>query len=75
MLDSTVDVLTWTSTTSLGQSWWTVGCVLATLAKLYFLTWEKYYTGAFPHEYVSGPAGVYMISGYFGNLYSFCLQD
>jgi len=29
---------------NLGQSWWTVACLVATAANFYLTTWEEYHT-------------------------------
>lgn len=66
-------VLTWASSTYLGQSWWTVASCAASLGNFYLSTWEEYHTGILYLGYFSGPVegvlmlcGVHMISGYFG---------
>lgn len=68
--------LTWASSTYLGQSWWTVGCLVASLGNFYLSTWEEYHTGILYLGYFSGPVegvlmlcGVYLISGYFGPVF------
>lgn len=65
--------LTWASATYLGQSWWTVACLAASLGNFYLSTWEEYHTGILFLGYFSGPVegvlmlvGVHLISGYFG---------
>ncbi|KAI8140644.1 CDP-alcohol phosphatidyltransferase-domain-containing protein [Fennellomyces sp. T-0311] len=72
-LNTTLGVLTWASATSLGQSWWTVVSLMASLGNFYLSTWEEYHTGILYLGYFSGPVegvlmlvGVHMISGYFG---------
>lgn len=66
-------VLTWASSTYLGQSWWTVASLCASLGNFYLSTWEEYHTGILFLGYFSGPVegvlmlcGVHLISGYFG---------
>jgi ethanolaminephosphotransferase len=65
-------VLTWASSTYLGQSWWTVVSLAASLGNFYLSTWEEYHTGILYLGHFSGPVeGVlmlcgHMISGYFG---------
>ena len=65
--------LTWASATYLGQSWWTVTSLCASLGNFYLSTWEEYHTGVLFLGYFSGPVegvlmlvGVQLISGYFG---------
>ncbi|KAG2217464.1 hypothetical protein INT45_011900 [Circinella minor] len=72
-LNTTLGVLTWASATSLGQSWWTVVSLMASLGNFYLSTWEEYHTGILFLGYFSGPVegvlmlvGVHLISGYFG---------
>lgn len=72
-LNTTLGVLTWASSTYLGQSWWTVASLFATLGNFYLSTWEEYHTGTLYLGYFSGPVegvlmlcGVHLMSGYFG---------
>lgn len=72
-LNTSLGVLTWASSTYLGQSWWTVASLCATLGNFYLSTWEEYHTGILFLGYFSGPVegvlmlcGVHLISGYFG---------
>ncbi|CAO3672424.1 unnamed protein product [Rhizopus stolonifer] len=72
-LNTSLGVLTWASATFLGQSWWTVASLTASLATFYLSTWEEYHTGILYLGHVSGPVegvlmlcGIHMISGYFG---------
>lgn len=72
-LNTTLGVLTWASSTYLGQSWWTVASLCASLGNFYLSTWEEYHTGVLFLGHFSGPVegvlmlcGVHLISGYFG---------
>ncbi|KAI9496956.1 CDP-alcohol phosphatidyltransferase-domain-containing protein [Zychaea mexicana] len=72
-LNTTLGVLTWASATSLGQSWWTVVSLMASLGNFYLSTWEEYHTGVLFLGYFNGPTegvlmlvGVHLISGCFG---------
>lgn len=72
-LNTSLGVLTWASSTSLGQSWWTVMSLAASLGNFYLSTWEEYHTGILFLGYFSGPVegvlmlvGVHLISGIFG---------
>lgn len=72
-LNTTLGVLTWASATYLGQSWWTVASLFASLSNFYLSTWEEYHTGILYLGYFSGPVegvlmlvGVHLISGIFG---------
>lgn len=65
--------MTWASSTYLGQSWWTVASLVASLGNFYLSTWEEYHTGVLYLGYFSGPVegvlmlcGVHLISGVFG---------
>lgn len=65
--------LTWASSTYLGQSWWTIACLAASLGNFYLSTWEEYHTGILYLGHFSGPVegvlmlcGVHLISGFFG---------
>lgn len=72
-LNTTLGVITWASSTYLGQSWWTVASLAASLANFYLSTWEEYHTGILFLGHFSGPVegvlmlcGVHLISGFFG---------
>ncbi|CAO3641321.1 unnamed protein product [Cunninghamella echinulata] len=72
-INTSLGVLTWASATYLGQSWWTVLSLLASLGNFYLSTWEEYHTGSLYLGYFSGPVegvlmlvGVQLITGYFG---------
>ncbi|KAF7723078.1 hypothetical protein EC973_002362 [Apophysomyces ossiformis] len=72
-LNTTLGCLTWASATYLGQSWWTVVSLFASLGNFYLSTWEEYHTGILYLGYFSGPVegvlmlvAVQMISGLFG---------
>lgn len=72
-LNTTLGVITWASSTYLGQSWWTVASLFASLGNFYLSTWEEYHTGTLYLGYFSGPVegvlmlcGVHLMSGYFG---------
>ncbi|KAI9321525.1 CDP-alcohol phosphatidyltransferase-domain-containing protein [Dichotomocladium elegans] len=72
-LNTTLGVLTWSSSAHLGQSWWTVVSLIASLGNFYMSTWEEFHTGQLYLGYFSGPVegvlmlvGVHLISGYFG---------
>ncbi|CAO3700658.1 unnamed protein product [Rhizopus microsporus] len=72
-INTSLGVLTWASATYLGQSWWTVASLTASLANFYLSTWEEYHTGSLYLGYFSGPiegvlmlCAIHMISGYFG---------
>ncbi|KAI9262761.1 hypothetical protein BY458DRAFT_438941 [Sporodiniella umbellata] len=72
-LNTTLGVLTWASATYLGQSWWTVASLTASLATFYLSTWEEYHTGVLYLGRFSGPVegvlmlcSIHLISGYFG---------
>ncbi|GAA5801152.1 hypothetical protein HPULCUR_006594 [Helicostylum pulchrum] len=72
-LNTSLGVLTWASSTYLGQSWWTVASLVASLGNFYLSTWEEYHTGVLYLGYFSGPVegvlmlcGVHLISGVFG---------
>lgn len=72
-LNTTLGCLTWASSTYLGQSWWTVASLVASLGNFYLSTWEEYHTGVLFLGHFSGPVegvlmlcGVHLISGYFG---------
>ncbi|KAI8373526.1 CDP-alcohol phosphatidyltransferase-domain-containing protein [Choanephora cucurbitarum] len=72
-LNTTLGVLTWASSTYLGQSWWTVASLTASLGNFYLSTWEEYHTGSLYLGYFSGPVEgvlmlcmIHLISGYFG---------
>ncbi|KAI9483091.1 MAG: CDP-alcohol phosphatidyltransferase-domain-containing protein [Benjaminiella poitrasii] len=72
-LNTTLGVLTWASSTYLGQSWWTVASLCASLGNFYLSTWEEYHTGVLYLGYFSGPVegvlmlcAVHLISGIFG---------
>lgn len=72
-LNTTLGVLTWASSTYLGQSWWTVASLAASLGNFYLSTWEEYHTGVLYLAHFSGPVegvlmliSVHLISGYFG---------
>lgn len=72
-LNTTLGVLTWASSTYLGQSWWTVASLAASLGNFYLSTWEEYHTGILYLAHFSGPVegvlmliSVHLISGYFG---------
>ncbi|KAI7879949.1 hypothetical protein K492DRAFT_130752 [Lichtheimia hyalospora FSU 10163] len=72
-LNTMLGCLTWASATYLGQSWWTVTSLCASLGNFYLSTWEEYHTGVLFLGYFSGPVegvlmlvGVQLISGYFG---------
>ncbi|KAI9320064.1 CDP-alcohol phosphatidyltransferase-domain-containing protein [Dichotomocladium elegans] len=72
-LNTSLGVLTWASSTGLGQSWWTVMSLVASLGNFYLSTWEEYHTGILYLGYFSGPVegvlmlvAIHMISGYYG---------
>ncbi|CDH51703.1 choline ethanolaminephosphotransferase [Lichtheimia corymbifera JMRC:FSU:9682] len=72
-LNTSLGCLTWASATCLGQSWWTVGSLVASLGNFYLSTWEEYHTGILYLGYFSGPVegvlmlvAVQLVSGYFG---------
>ncbi|KAI8988960.1 hypothetical protein BDB01DRAFT_719572 [Pilobolus umbonatus] len=72
-LNTMLGVLTWASATYLGQSWWTVVSLVASLGNFYLSTWEEYHTGVLYLASFSGPVegvlmlcSIHMISGYFG---------
>ncbi|KAI8073979.1 CDP-alcohol phosphatidyltransferase-domain-containing protein [Gongronella butleri] len=63
-LNTSLGVLTWASATYLGQSWWTVASLVASLGNFYLSTWEEYHTGVLYLGYFSGPVeGVLMLVG------------
>ncbi|KAG0795091.1 hypothetical protein G6F57_004432 [Rhizopus arrhizus] len=72
-LNTSLGVMTWASATYLGQSWWTVASLTASLANFYLSTWEEYHTGILYLGYFSGPVegvlmlcAIHLVSGYFG---------
>jgi ethanolaminephosphotransferase len=72
-LNTSLSILTWASATGLGQSWWTVGSLWASLANFYLSTWQEYHTGHLYLGYFSGPVEgllmlcvIHFFSGYFG---------
>ncbi|ORZ08337.1 hypothetical protein BCR42DRAFT_462896 [Absidia repens] len=72
-INTSLGVLTWASATCLGQSWWTVLSLLASLGNFYLSTWDEYHTGVLYLGHFSGPVegilmlvGIHLISGYFG---------
>ncbi|ORX62538.1 hypothetical protein DM01DRAFT_1360695 [Hesseltinella vesiculosa] len=72
-INTSLGVMTWASATYLGQSWWTVASLVASLGNFYLSTWEEYHTGVLYLGYFSGPVegvlmlvGVQLITGYFG---------
>ncbi|ORZ21512.1 hypothetical protein BCR42DRAFT_321324 [Absidia repens] len=72
-INTSLGVMTWASATYLGQSWWTVLSLVASLGNFYLSTWEEYATGVLYLGYFSGPVegvlmlvGVHLITGYFG---------
>ncbi|KAI8344087.1 CDP-alcohol phosphatidyltransferase-domain-containing protein [Chlamydoabsidia padenii] len=72
-INTSLGVLTWASSTSLGQSWWTVLSLMASLGNFYLSTWEEYHTGILYLGHFSGPVegvlmlvAVHLTSGYFG---------
>ncbi|KAG1145566.1 hypothetical protein G6F37_011159 [Rhizopus arrhizus] len=72
-LNTSLSILTWASATGLGQSWWTVGSLWASLANFYLSTWQEYHTGHLYLGYFSGPVegllilcAIHFFSGYFG---------
>lgn len=72
-INTTLEVLLSASTLSLGQSWWTVSCLFASLANFYLSTWEEYHTGTLYLSYFSGPVegilmiiGLHVLSGIYG---------
>ncbi|KAI8975620.1 CDP-alcohol phosphatidyltransferase-domain-containing protein [Mycotypha africana] len=73
-LNTTLGCLTWASSVHLGQSWWTVASLLASLGNFYLSTWEEYHTGILFLGYFSGPVEgvivlccIHLISGFFGS--------
>ncbi|KAI7863997.1 CDP-alcohol phosphatidyltransferase-domain-containing protein [Spinellus fusiger] len=63
-LNTTLSVFTWASAVGLGQSWWTVASLFASLCNFYLSTWEEYHTGILYLGYFSGPVeGVLMLVG------------
>ncbi|KAI9254016.1 CDP-alcohol phosphatidyltransferase-domain-containing protein [Sporodiniella umbellata] len=72
-INTSLGVILWASATGLGQSGWTLICLIGGLANFYLSTWEEYHTGVLYLGYFSGPVegvlmmcSVHMISGYFG---------
>ncbi|KAI8891263.1 hypothetical protein K501DRAFT_166305 [Backusella circina FSU 941] len=72
-LNTTLGVITWASSTYLGQSWWTAVSLCASLGNFYLSTWEEYHTGVLYLGHFSGPVegvlmlcGIHLMSGYFG---------
>ncbi|KAI8097663.1 uncharacterized protein BX664DRAFT_257783 [Halteromyces radiatus] len=72
-INTSLGVMTWASATYLGQSWWTVASLVASLGNFYLSTWEEYHTGILYLGHFSGPVegvlmlvGVQLVSGYFG---------
>lgn len=43
-LTTQLEVLLTAAAINLGQSWWTVACLVATAANFYLTTWEEYHT-------------------------------
>ncbi|KAI8334618.1 hypothetical protein BC941DRAFT_431691 [Chlamydoabsidia padenii] len=82
-INTSLSILTWSSAAYLGQSWWTVASLVASLANFYLSTWEEYHTGVLYLGYFSGPVegilmivGVHLITGYFGPaLWTLRLQE
>ncbi|KAI9033655.1 CDP-alcohol phosphatidyltransferase-domain-containing protein [Phycomyces nitens] len=61
-LNTMLGAYTWASATGLGQSWWTVGSLFASLCNFYLSTWEEYHTGILYLGHFSGPVeGVLML--------------
>lgn len=54
-MNTTLEVVIFAGATNLGQSWWTLLTLFASLCAFYLTTWEEYHTGTLYLGIVSGP--------------------
>ncbi|KAH8677066.1 CDP-alcohol phosphatidyltransferase-domain-containing protein [Ilyonectria robusta] len=72
-LNTSLEVLIFAASQNMGQSWYTVATLFASLATFYVQTWETYHTKTLTLGVVNGPVegviiivGVYALTGYLG---------
>ncbi|KAH7176566.1 CDP-alcohol phosphatidyltransferase-domain-containing protein [Dactylonectria macrodidyma] len=72
-LNTSLEVLIFAASQNMGQSWYTVAMLFASLATFYVQTWETYHTKTLTLGIINGPVegvltivGVYMLTGYLG---------
>ncbi|KAH6888049.1 CDP-alcohol phosphatidyltransferase-domain-containing protein [Thelonectria olida] len=72
-LNTSLEVLLFAASQNMGQSWWTVATLFASLCTFYVQTWETYHTKTLTLGVVNGPVegviaiiGVYFLTGYMG---------
>lgn len=72
-LNTSLEVLLFAGATNMGQSWYTVASLFASLLTFYVQTWDEYHTKTLTLGIVNGPvegiltiATVYFLTGYLG---------
>ncbi|KAH7158118.1 CDP-alcohol phosphatidyltransferase-domain-containing protein [Dactylonectria estremocensis] len=72
-LNTSLEVLIFAASQNMGQSWYTVAMLFASLATFYVQTWETYHTKTLTLGIINGPVegviiivGVYALTGYLG---------
>ncbi|KAI1211866.1 Choline/ethanolaminephosphotransferase [Annulohypoxylon truncatum] len=72
-LNTALEVLIFAASQNMGQSWYTVATLFASLNTFYVQTWEEYHTKTLTLGIVNGPVegililvGVYALTGYMG---------
>jgi len=75
-VNTTLEVLLTAAAINLGQSWWTVACLVATAANFYLTTWEEYHTKVLFLSVFSGPVegilmiiAIYVVTGFYGSAF------